>query len=101
MLAIRSRFLGKELKLPELSAKAVLQYLRLMQALAARDQARDHLDAALLASCSPPQSVSLHREIRRTDQSDLERLIASAKCEVYTAGHGETSDIKPHRKGGA
>lgn len=40
-------FLGKELKLRELSAQAVLRYVKLMQELAARNQTLDHLDAAL------------------------------------------------------
>ncbi len=40
-------FLGKELKLREISAKAVLRYLTLMQELATRNQTLDHLDAAL------------------------------------------------------
>jgi predicted site-specific integrase-resolvase len=43
-----------------------------------------------LASFSPPQSVTLQIESRRTDHSDLDRLIAGAKREVYTSGHGET-----------
>lgn len=40
-------FLGKELKLRELSAQSVLNYLRMMEALAVRNQTLDHLDAAL------------------------------------------------------
>lgn len=40
-------FLGKELKLRELSAQAVLRYLTLMQELATWNQTLDHLDAAL------------------------------------------------------
>jgi excisionase family DNA binding protein len=43
-----------------------------------------------LASFSPPQSVPPHLGKRRTDHSDLDRLIASAKRAVYTFGHGET-----------
>ena len=43
-----------------------------------------------LASFSPPQSVPLQIGKRRTNNSDLDRLIASAKREVYTSGHGET-----------
>ena len=40
-------FLGKELKLRDLSAQAVLRYLKLMKELATRNQTLDHLDAAL------------------------------------------------------
>jgi excisionase family DNA binding protein len=43
-----------------------------------------------LSSFSPPQSVPLQIGKRRTDHSDLDRLIASAKRAVYTSGHGET-----------
>jgi excisionase family DNA binding protein len=43
-----------------------------------------------LSSFSPPQSVPLQIGNRRADNSDLDRLIASAKREVYTSGHGET-----------
>jgi predicted DNA-binding transcriptional regulator AlpA len=43
-----------------------------------------------LASFSPPTSVPLQIGKCRTDNSDLDRLIASAKREVYTSGHGET-----------
>ena len=39
--------LGRELKLRELSAQAVLRYVKLMQELATRNQTLDHLDAAL------------------------------------------------------
>jgi hypothetical protein len=35
-------------------------------------------------------SVPLQKRKRRTDDSDLDRLIAGAKREVYTSGHGET-----------
>jgi hypothetical protein len=40
-------FLGKELKLREISAKAVLRYLTMMQELSTRNQTFDHIDAAL------------------------------------------------------
>ena len=43
-----------------------------------------------LSSFSPPQSVPPQLGKRRTNHSDLDRLIASAKREVYTSGHGET-----------
>ena len=43
-----------------------------------------------LSTFSPAMSVPLQRGNRRTDDSDLDRLIASAKREVYTSGHGET-----------
>lgn len=43
-----------------------------------------------LSSFSPPQSVPLQRGNRRADHSDLDRLIASAKREVYNSAHGET-----------
>ena len=43
-----------------------------------------------LASFSPPQPVPPQIGRRKTDNFDLDRLIASAKREVYTSGHGET-----------
>lgn len=43
-----------------------------------------------LASFCPPQFRPPEIRKRRTDHSDLDRLIASAKREVYTSGHGET-----------
>ena len=43
-----------------------------------------------LSSFSPPQSGPPKIGTRRTDHSDLDRLIARAKREVYTPGHGET-----------
>jgi excisionase family DNA binding protein len=43
-----------------------------------------------LSSFSPPTPVPLQRGKQRPDHSDLDRLIASAKREVYTSGHGET-----------
>ena len=43
-----------------------------------------------LASFAPPTSVPLQIGNRRADHSDLDRLIARAKREVYTSGHGET-----------
>ena len=43
-----------------------------------------------LSSFSPPQSVPPQIEKRRTDPSNLDRLIARAKRAVYTSGHGET-----------
>ena len=43
-----------------------------------------------LSSFSPPQSVPLQIGNLRADHSDLDRLIASAKREVYTSAHGET-----------
>ncbi|MDP1768379.1 MAG: helix-turn-helix domain-containing protein [Nitrospirota bacterium] len=43
-----------------------------------------------LSSFSPPQPVPLQIGNRRADHSDLDRLIASVKREVYTSGHGET-----------
>jgi len=43
-----------------------------------------------LASFAPPPYVPPQIGNRRADKSDLDRLIASAKREVYTSGHGET-----------
>jgi excisionase family DNA binding protein len=43
-----------------------------------------------LSSFPPAMSVPPQIGKRRTDNSDLDRLIASAKREVYTPGHGET-----------
>ncbi|MBU6435775.1 MAG: helix-turn-helix domain-containing protein [Nitrospirae bacterium] len=43
-----------------------------------------------LSSFPPPTSSPLQIGKRMADHSDLERLIASVKREVYTSGHGET-----------
>ena len=43
-----------------------------------------------LFSFSPPQSVLPQLGKHRTNNSDPDRLIASAKRAVYTSGHGET-----------
>ena len=43
-----------------------------------------------LSTFAPPKAVPLQVGKRRADNSDLNRLIASAKREVYTSGHGET-----------
>src|ERR1041384_8466950 len=43
-----------------------------------------------LSSFSTPQSLPLPPGKHRTDNSDLDRLIASAKRAVYTSDHGET-----------
>ena len=51
-----------------------------------------------LASFSLPQSVPLQIGKRKTDNADLDRLIASAKREVYTSGHGETITPSPTGK---
>ena len=51
-----------------------------------------------LASFSPPPSVPIQRGTRRADHSDLDRLIARAKREVYTSGHGETITPSPTGK---
>lgn len=51
-----------------------------------------------LASFYPPQSVPLQIGRRKTDTSDLDRLIARAKRAVYTSGHGETITPSPTGK---
>jgi excisionase family DNA binding protein len=51
-----------------------------------------------LASFAPPQSIPLQIGKRRTHNADLDRLIASAKREVYTSGHGETITPSPTGK---
>lgn len=51
-----------------------------------------------LASFSASQSVPPRIRTRKTDHTDLEQLIASAKRAVYTAGHGETITPSPTRK---
>jgi excisionase family DNA binding protein len=51
-----------------------------------------------LASFSPPQSAPSTIGTRKTDHTDLEQLIASAKRAVYTAGHGETITPSPTGK---
>ena len=43
-----------------------------------------------LSSFSPSKTIPLQIGKRRADNSDLNRLIASVKREVYTSGHGET-----------
>lgn len=43
-----------------------------------------------LSSFSTPQSKPPRIGKRKTDHADLDRLIARAKREVYTSGHGET-----------
>ena len=51
-----------------------------------------------LVSFSPTKSVPPQIATRRCGQADLERLIASAKRAVYTAGHGETITPSPTGK---
>jgi excisionase family DNA binding protein len=51
-----------------------------------------------LASFAPPQSKPTQTRTRRADHADLDRLIASAKREVYTPGHGETITPSPAGK---
>ncbi len=43
-----------------------------------------------LSSFSPSKTIHLQIGKRKADNSDLNRLIASVKREVYTSGHGET-----------
>ena len=43
-----------------------------------------------LSSFPPSKTIYLQIGKRRADNSDLNRLIASVKREVYTSGHGET-----------
>jgi excisionase family DNA binding protein len=51
-----------------------------------------------LASFSPTQSAPTKIRTHKTDHTDLEHLIASAKRAVYTAGHGETITPSPTGK---
>ena len=51
-----------------------------------------------LASFSPQQSEPTKIRTRKTDHTDLEQLIASAKRAVYTSGHGETITPSPTGK---
>ena len=51
-----------------------------------------------LSSFSPSKSVPPQVGKRRPDHSDLDRVIASAKREVYTPGHGETITPSPTGK---
>jgi excisionase family DNA binding protein len=51
-----------------------------------------------LASLSPRQSAPTKVRIHKSDHTDLEQLIASAKRAVYTAGHGETITPSPRGK---
>jgi excisionase family DNA binding protein len=50
-----------------------------------------------LASFSPSPSVSPQTK-HKTDNTDLEQLIASAKRAVYTSAHGETITPSPTGK---
>jgi excisionase family DNA binding protein len=51
-----------------------------------------------LISFSPSPSVSPQIMTHISDHSDLERVIASAKREVYTPAHGETITPSPTGK---
>ena len=51
-----------------------------------------------LASFSPSHSAPLKEWKGKGDISDLDRLIARAKREVYTSGHGETITPSPTGK---
>jgi excisionase family DNA binding protein len=51
-----------------------------------------------LATFSPPQPVPPQMGKRRKDHADLDQLIARAKREVYTSGHGETITPSPTGK---
>ena len=51
-----------------------------------------------LALFSPPQLVSPQMGTCRKDHADLDQLIARAKREVYTSGHGETITPSPTGK---
>jgi excisionase family DNA binding protein len=51
-----------------------------------------------LSSFFPPKSEPPQIPTRRADHADLDRLIARAKREVYTSGHGETITPSPTGK---
>jgi excisionase family DNA binding protein len=51
-----------------------------------------------LASFCPQPSAPTKIRSRKTDHTDLEQLIASAKRAVYTSGHGETITPSPTGK---
>ena len=51
-----------------------------------------------LASFSSPQPVGPQMGTCRKDHADLDQLIARAKREVYTSGHGETITPSPTGK---
>jgi predicted site-specific integrase-resolvase len=51
-----------------------------------------------LASFSAPPSVPHRSGTRRANHADLDRLIASAIHQAYTAHHGETSTPSPSGK---
>ena len=51
-----------------------------------------------LTSFAPPHSFPPQIWTRKTDHTDLEQLIASAKRAVYTSGHGETITPSPTGK---
>ena len=51
-----------------------------------------------LSSFAPPTSLPLQIGKQTTDHSDVDRLIASAKREVYTSAHGETITPSPTGK---
>ena len=52
-----------------------------------------------LSSFSPPQSVPLQIGKRRTDNSNLDRLIARAKREVYTPVFEKPDEIRAKQGG--
>ena len=51
-----------------------------------------------LASLASPKSAPTKIRIHKTDHTDLEQLIASAKRAVYNSGHGETITPSPTGK---
>jgi excisionase family DNA binding protein len=51
-----------------------------------------------LASFAPPPCMPPPIRTLRSDLADLDRLIATAKREVYTSGHGETITPSPTGK---
>src|SRR3954469_17222198 len=52
-----------------------------------------------LASFAPPQSVPTTIRTRKTDKTDLEHLIASAKRAVYTSDPRGNHNTESHWKG--
>ncbi len=101
--------LGKELKLREISAKEVHQYMKLRQALANRDQALNHLEAALeilpalehagLTPGSVPETETVHLAARLTASgvtvTEVERWLRHRQRRQRT-GASPDSDGAPH-----
>ncbi len=101
--------LSKELKVRELSARAVRRYLELMQELAAGNQTLDHLEAALeilpalehagLTPGSVPEADTIHLAARLTASgvtvAEVEQWLRRRQRRQRTAAASNTENV-PH-----